>query len=127
MDSINERFKELRKECKKTQEEWASLLGISRAGICDIESGRRNVTDKHIKLLSVEPVDGKYINDEWLRTGEGDMFKPLTRSETIAKFAGELMKDEEDSFRRRLIELLSELNEDEWVLIENLAKKLAKK
>lgn len=127
VDSINERFKELRKECKKTQEEWASLLGISRAGICDIESGRRNVTDKHIKLLSVEPVDGKYINDEWLRTGDGEMFKPLTRSETIAKFAGELMKDEEDSFRRRLIELLSELNEDEWVLIENLAKKLAKK
>ena len=127
VDSINERFKELRKECKKTQEEWASLLGISRAGICDIESGRRNVTDKHIKLLSVEPVDGKYINDEWLRTGDGEMFKPLTRSETIAKFAGELMKDEEDSFRRRLIELLSELTEDEWVLIENLAKKLAKK
>lgn len=127
MDSINERFKYLRKQCDKTQEEWASVLGITRAGICDIESGRRNVTDKHIRLLSVEPINGKFVNEEWLRTGQGEMFKPLSRSETIAGFAGELLKTEEDSFKRRLIELLAELDDAEWEMLERLAKKLTEK
>ena len=59
------------------QEEWGCILGISRPGVSDIESGRRNVTDKHIKLLCVEPIQGKYVNEEWLRTGQGEMFKEL--------------------------------------------------
>lgn len=67
------------------------------------------------------------VNENWLRTGEGEMFAPMTRSESIAKFAGELMKEEEDSFRRQLIEVLSQLSTDEWEVLEGIAKKLAKK
>ena len=55
------------------------------------------------------------------------MFKPLSRSETIAGFAGELLKTEEDSFKRRLIELLAELDDAEWEMLERLAKKLTEK
>ena len=127
MPTINDRFRDVRKACKKTQEEWAAILGLSRTGVADIESGRRNVTDKHIKLLCIESIDGKNINETWLRTGEGEMFEPMSRGETIAQFAGELMKDEDDSFRRRLIEALAQLDEKEWEILEGIAKKLAKK
>ena len=127
MPTINDRFRDVRKACKKTQEEWAAILGLSRTGVADIESGRRNVTDKHIKLLCIESIDGKNINETWLRTGEGDMFEPMSRGETIAQFAGELMKDEDDSFRRRLIEALAQLDEKEWEILEGIAKKLTKK
>lgn len=127
MPTINDRFRDVRKACKKTQEEWAAILGLSRTGVADIESGRRNVTDKHIKLLCIESIDGKNINETWLRTGEGDMFEPMSRGETIAQFAGELMKDEDDSFRRRLVEALAQLDEKEWEILEGIAKKLAKK
>lgn len=127
MAAINERFKDVRKKCGKTQEKWAEILGISRTGIAEIESGRRNVTDKHIKLLCIEPIDGNTINETWLRTGEGEMFEPLSRSETIAQFAGELMKDEDDSFRRQLVEALAQLDEKEWEVLAGIAKKLTKK
>lgn len=127
MPTINDRFRDVRKACKKTQEEWAVILGLSRTGVADIESGRRNVTDKHIKLLCIESIDGKNINETWLRTGEGDMFEPMSRGETIAQFAGELMKDEDDSFRRRLVEALAQLDEKEWETLEEIAKKLTKK
>ena len=127
MPTINDRFRDVRKACKKTQEEWAVILGLSRTGVADIESGRRNVTDKHIKLLCIESIDGKNINETWLRTGEGDMFEPMSRGETIAQFAGELMKDEDDSFRRRLVEALAQLDEKEWEILEGIAKKLTKK
>lgn len=123
---INKRFRELRKICKKSQEEWADIMGLSRSGITEIEAGRRNVTEKHIKLLSIEPIDGRYINEDWLRTGDGDPFKKLTRSQVITDFAADLIK-EDDSFKSRLIEALAKLGDDDWEALEKLAKKLANK
>lgn len=123
---INKRFRELRKLCKKSQEEWADIMGLSRSGITEIEAGRRNVTEKHIKLLSIEPIDGRYINEDWLRTGDGDPFKKLTRSQVITDFAADLIK-EDDSFKTRLIEALAKLNDDEWETLEKLAKDLSTK
>ena len=123
---INKRFRELRKICKKSQEEWADIMGLSRSGITEIEAVRRNVTEKHIKLLSIESIDGKYINEDWLRTGDGDPFKKLTRNQVITDFAADLIK-EDDSFKSRLIEALAKLGDDDWEALERLAKKLANK
>lgn len=123
---INKRFRELRKLCKKSQEEWADIMGLSRSGIADIEAGRRNVTEKHIKLLSIESIDGKYINEDWLRTGDGDPFKKLTRNQVITDFAADLIK-EDDSFKSRLIEALAKLGDDDWEALERLALKLSNK
>lgn len=123
---INKRFRELRKICKKSQEEWADIMGLSRSGIADIEAGRRNVTEKHIKLLSIKSIDGKYINEDWLRTGDGDPFKKLTRNQVITDFAADLIK-EDDSFKSRLIEALAKLRDDDWEALERLALKLSNK
>ena len=123
---INRRFRELRKICKKSQEEWADIMGLSRSGITEIEAGRRNVTEKHIKLLSIESIDGKYINEDWLRTGDGDPFKKLTRNQVITDFAADLIK-EDDSFKSRLIEALAKLGDDDWEALEGLALKLSSK
>lgn len=123
---INRRFRELRKICKKSQEEWADIMGLSRSGITEIEAGRRNVTEKHIRLLSIESIDGKYINEDWLRTGDGDPFRKLTRNQVITDFAADLIK-EDDSFKSRLIEALAKLGDDDWEALERLAKKLANK
>lgn len=74
MDAINERFVELRKACKKNQAEFAKALGLSRSGVGDIEAGRRNVTEKHLIMLS--NWDEYNVNIDWLRTGNGEMFLP---------------------------------------------------
>lgn len=123
---INRRFRELRKICKKSQEEWADIMGLSRSGITEIEAGRRNVTEKHIKLLSIKSIDGKYINEDWLRTGDCDPFKKLTRNQVITDFAADLIK-EDDSFKSRLIEALAKLGDDDWEALERLALKLSSK
>ncbi len=75
MDTINERFAILRKTCKKSQEQWGAVLGISRTGIAEIESGRRKVTNKHLVMLS--NWEEYNVNIDWLRTGQGDMFLPI--------------------------------------------------
>ena len=52
--TINDRFKELRKIFGLSQEELGNKIGLSKSGISNIESGKRNVTDKHIKLICSE-------------------------------------------------------------------------
>lgn len=67
---MNNRFKEIREKLGFSQEKFGEIIGLSKSGISNIESGQRNVTDKHIKLLCSE----LNINPDWLRTGEGKMF-----------------------------------------------------
>ena len=91
--------------------------------ITNYETGLRTPTDAVLKSICRE----FNVNEDWLRTGEGEMFEPLSRSETIAKFAGELMKDEDDSFRRQLVEALAQLDEKEWEVLAGIARMLTKK
>ena len=72
MDSMNERFIEVRKALSLTQKNIGDALGLSNSGISNIENGTRNVTDKHLKLLA----SSFNVNEKWMRTGEGSMFLP---------------------------------------------------
>lgn len=120
---MNSRVKLIRKELNLTMEAFGGRLGVTRTAISNIEAGNRNVTEQMLKAICRE-FD---VNEEWLRTGIGEMFTPLTRSEAISKFAGGLAKESDDSFRKQLVEVLAELNESEWEVLEGIAKKLAKK
>ena len=117
-----QRFKELRKALDIKQGDFAKELAISQGHASDIENGRKAVSNRIIEILSL-----KYsVNEEWLRTGNGDMFVPMTRSETIAKFAGELLKEEE-SFKKRLISALAKLDEKQWEVLESIVNEIAQK
>lgn len=123
-EKLNERIKELRLACGLSQDSFAKKLGLkSRGKIANLEFGK-TTADKEFILLICSTFN---VNEEWLRHGTGEMFLQKTRSETIASFAGNLMLEEDESFKRRLIEALSELDEKEWELLESVANKLIKK
>ena len=52
------------------------------------------------------------------------MFLSPTREDEIAKMTSNLFKEEESSFKSRLILALSRLDEDEWAVLEKIAKEL---
>lgn len=93
MDSINIRFRELREELEKSQEDMGKLLGITKSGVSDVERGKRNVTEKHIKFLCMEPLNGKYLSENWLRTGEGEMFRQLPEEDETAAYVSDLLEE----------------------------------
>lgn len=118
-----DRIKLIRKDAGLTLEKFGERLGVGKTAISKLENNERSLTDQMAKSIYRE----YGVNEEWLKTGEGEMFEPKTRSEVIAQFAGELMKEEDSSFRKQLVEILAELNLQEWELLEGIAKKLAKK
>lgn len=120
---MNERIRELRKALNLTMQEFGDALGVSKASISNIENGNRDCTNQMFKSICRE-FD---VNEEWLRTGEGEMFKELSGSEKIAVFLADVLKDEEPSFRKQLIEALAELDSSEWDVISGFCDKIIEK
>lgn len=108
---INTRFKELRIKCEKSQEEWGKLLGLTKSGVSDIERGRRNVTEQHLIMLS--NWKGKSVNIEWLRTGEGEMFKKRPPADEVASYTEDLLdhKEDENPFYDIIVEMMRTYHE----------------
>lgn len=119
--SINERIRYLRKtELKMTQQDFSSKLNISRSNMGNIETGEVTVTDRVISSICKE----FNVNEEWLRNGIGEIFVDLSKEEYIAEFVGRILKDKEDSFKKRYIAMLSKLDEDGWEALEEVATSL---
>lgn len=117
----NNRVREIRKALNLTMEKFGEPLGVKKSAISNIENGSRGLTEQMIISICRE----YNVNEEWLRTGSGEMFVPLTRDEQIEVFMGEVLRDEPGDFRRRLISVLSRLTESEWELLEKKLKEIA--
>ena len=120
---MNERIALVRKSLGLTQEKFAEKVGLSRNFMWMIESGTRVPSDRTISDICRE----FNVNETWLRTGEGEMFNQITRSEKIAAFLSDITENEGDDFKRRFVEMLAELEPEDWKLLERMAEKLQKK
>lgn len=119
--TYNERVRALRKELGLTLQAFGDRLGVTRATVSRIENGVNNLSDQMVVSICRE----YGVSEKWLRDGEGEMFVPVTRNEKIARFAGELMKDETPDFRRQIVEILAGLNDEQWDALADFAEKLA--
>lgn len=120
---MKDRIKKLRKELDLTQQEFADRIGVKRGGIANYEIGRNEPTDSVISLICRE----FNVNESWLRTGEGEMFKKISREQDIALLTKQLLDEEEDSFKNRLISVLAHLPVESWEVLEQIAVALADK
>lgn len=119
---MGERIKELRKFLGLTQQEFAKKIGVKRNTIATYEIGRNDPIDAVVILICRE----FGVSEEWLRTGEGEMIIPVAPDENIAAFVGEVLSNRDDSFKKRFINMLSSLDEEQWELLEHLVKEMTK-
>lgn len=67
---MNKRLKELRSKLGISQAVFAEKIGIKQTSYSDIETGRRELTERNLNLICKE----FNVNENWLRNGEGSMF-----------------------------------------------------
>ena len=96
---IKDRIKTIRKKKELTQAEFGQIIGVKGNTVTNYETGLRNPTEAVVKSICRE----FNVNEHWLRTGEGEMFIELTKEEEIASFIGGIVRDEDESFKKRLI------------------------
>lgn len=116
--TINERVKELRKSLGLSGEKFGEAIGLTRATISNIENGNRNITDQSIISICRE----FNVNEDWLRTGEGDMF-----NRPKDDFLTTLQKQYSLSdFQLNIVETYLELSEDDKLSVDKFIASCAK-
>lgn len=120
MNNIADRLIALRKEANLSQEAFGQRIGLSRSEIRNLEYGITQIKERTVPIICRE-FD---INEYWLRTGQGEMFIQKSRSDEIAAFVGDILRDESD-FRQKFISVLAHMTTDEWRLLEKKVLELA--
>lgn len=67
---MKDRIKKIRKTLGLSGEKFGENIGLKRSSISQLETGINNPTDQVIKSICL----AYNVNEDWLRTGEGDMF-----------------------------------------------------
>lgn len=88
---MNERIKKLRKALDLTQQQFADKIKVKRNTVATYEMGRSDPSDSAISLICRE----FNVNENWLRTGEGEMFEQLTDQQKVMKYTAMLLKDKD--------------------------------
>lgn len=115
---INDRILELRKSLKLNQTDFGKRIGVSRGVINNID-----LSLVPAKPLLIDQICKEFgVSQTWLETGEGDMFEPQTQDEELAQLFGDLLGDPDDTFKKRFISALLQLDSGEWGKIEQFCR-----
>ena len=120
---MNERIKLIRTTLGMTQQEFADKIKVKRNTVATYEMGRSIPSDSAIALIC-KVFD---VNEDWLRTGYGEMFKEVSKSDQIADMLSDVLKSDENNFKRRLISALAQLDDTGWDSLEHLIDSIAYK
>ena len=120
---MKDRIKAIRKHYDLTQAEFGDRIGVKGNTITNYENDLRNPSDAIIVSICRE----FNVNEEWLRTGNGEMFQPITKNDEISKLFGEVLKENNDDFKRRLISALAKLDDVGWEKLQNLIDNISNK
>ena len=112
---MNGRLKQLRKALNLKQGDFAAALSISQGHLSDVENGRKEVSDRSISICSLKFND----HEEWLKTGNGDMFNPMSEDEELDMYIGRISGGE-DKFKKNLLKALCKLTNEEWNVLKKI-------
>ena len=126
-----ERVKEIRNALELTTEKFGEQLGVQRSAISKIEHDRCSLTDANVKAICRE----FNVDENWLRTGDGSMFRKLPEEDETAAIVSDLLEEgRRNPFYEIILEIVNtyrdlspksqEVLRDASVrLLENLQKK----
>ena len=106
-DEITPRVKILRQALGMSQTDFGANIGVTRGVINNLDRGLTDLQDPLLSLIC----SVFNARREWLETGEGEMFEPEDAELPFYDAMGIITNDEPDSFRKRFVIALAELDD----------------
>lgn len=119
---MKDRIRKLRRTLDMTQQSFADKLGVKRNTVGQWECGINALTDQVVFSICRE----FNVSEEWLRTGEGEMFRKLDREQEIAQMVAFLFREESTSFKYRFTKAICNMSEAGWDALETLVNEINK-
>lgn len=118
---MKDRIRLIRKESGLTQEEFAKKIDLTKNYISLVENGGRTLADRTVsdicRIFS--------INEEWLRTGIGEMKCPDEDEE--AAYVSDLLEDTDNDLYdliKAIMKTYCESSESDKMILKSFAKSL---
>lgn len=123
---MNYRIREIRKDNNLTQTEFGERIGVKGNTVTGYEKENRIPSDAIILSICRE----FNVNEDWLRTGQGEKYLRLSRKETVAAYVGKILGGKVTPMEETLIEFMAETSPQEWEelarIINRFTEKMAK-
>lgn len=118
MNTINSRFRQVRESLGLTQEDFAKRANRTRSEIKNIEYGKTSPKPEVIQAVC----DRYGINQNWLKTGEGEMMVSHTAGDGVGKIVAEALKGAPEDARAYVSHLLDGLTGPEILLLAEVLR-----
>jgi transcriptional regulator with XRE-family HTH domain len=123
MDSEGTRFKQVRKKLGLTLQDMVLMTGYSMSTISGVENGH-NQPSRRLRQLLIDKLD---INEGWLRTGRGSMFRQSEKvahaKMVVSQFSSPLEKEisDETQFVRVInkLRVMPAVQRKQWLVAMN--------
>ena len=112
---MHDRVRQIRKENKLSQDEFAIRLGVSRSVISNIELNRLANPEQKIPLIKLIAKEFN-VNEKWLLFGEGEK-ETKTQKGDLAKLLVDI-KTGKNQFAAAYVDFLASLTDEEWEKFE---------
>jgi Predicted transcriptional regulators len=109
--TVNDRVREVRKALGYTQTEFGEKTSIGQGYLTNIETGRREVSDKIVKLICAT-FNVDYL---WLTTGIGTMFHQS--SNPVADRIDDLLYGENET-AKAVFRAFAYFSDEDWNLVQ---------
>lgn len=126
MNELNDRISLVIEACKITKTAFAQKLNVSQAFVSQLCSGVKQPSNRTILDICKE----FHVNEIWLRTGEGEMFKERSPSDEIGYYVEDLLEYEGHGnfFYDMIIEMMKkyhDLDDKSQIVIQEYFKSAA--
>ena len=118
MDGLSERISAVIDHFGMKKTTFAERLNVSQAFVSQLCSGVKQPSDRTISDICRE-FD---VNEDWLRTGEGQMLKPKSRNEELFEFAAKVAEGDPGSIQAQLLAVMSRLTDEQWEVLAQVAR-----
>ena len=121
--TIKDRIFQIRSHLALTQKAFADQLGFTTNYVWMIEKGEREPSERTISDIC--RIFG--VNEHWLRTGEGDMFRHRDRGDEIADIVSMMLRDEMSPEMEAAVVVLSRASSEQLEAVLNFCRDLLAK
>lgn len=117
---MKDRIKQIRKDAGDNQDTFASNINLTKNYVSLLETGARVPSDR-----TISDICRCYgINEEWLRTGNGEMKLKRTRNQEAAEYINSLLEMPDDALKKRLVLSLCRLDEKKLEMLVNITDEI---
>ena len=117
-EEIRDRISKVRGHFQKSQEEFGTILGVTNSTISLLERKKRDPSDRLVRDICRE----FNVNEDWLRTGKGEMFNEVESTDIAFNHFGHIMGNasaQKKAVLSALVEMVYCVPDDKWDYIFN--------